>query len=267
MRGPARIVCLTEETTEFLYLLGEEDRIVGISAYTVRPPHAKDEKPVVSAFVGGSLPKIIALKPDLVLGFSDVQADFAADLIRANLNVHIFNQRSVAEIIEAMRLLGRMICAEEKSEEIIRGWRMRIADSKARHAFRKHKPTVYFEEWDEPMLSGIQWVRELIEIAGGECLFKDQASGSKAEQRKLKPKDVVEADPDVILASWCGKPFDLQSFSEREGFSSLKALRTGRVHEIDSSIILQPGPAALTDGLDRLEALLHPGDAPTTHAP
>ena len=163
---PERIVCLTEETTEFLYLLGQEHRIVGISAYTVRPPRAKEEKPIVSAFIGGSIPKILALEPDLVLGFSDVQADYAASLIRANLPVHIFNQRSIDEILNSMRLLGHMVGAGEAAETWVARWSQQVSEAKSRSMSRVHRPSVYFEEWDDPMLSGIQWVREIIEAAG-----------------------------------------------------------------------------------------------------
>jgi iron complex transport system substrate-binding protein len=259
---PQRIVCLTEETTEFLYLLGEEHRIVGISAYTVRPPRAKAEKPVVSAFIGGSLSKIKALEPDLVLGFSDVQADFAASLIRSNLPVHIFNQRSLEEILNSMELLGHMIGAGERAAEWANRWRGQVDETRKRAALRENIPRVYFEEWDDPMLSGIQWVRETIEAAGGTCLFNDKASGAKAEDRKLTPSDVVEAAPDVVLASWCGKPFDRKAFMARPGFKTLPAVLNSRVHEVDSSIILQPGPALFMAALPLVEALLHPERPP-----
>ena len=254
---PERIVCLTEETTELLYLLEESDRIVGISAYTVRPPQAKKEKPVVSAFIGGSVSKILALNPDLVLGFSDVQADYAASLIRANLPVFIFNQRTLQEILDAMLLIGHMVGAGEKAQQLVHQWGKALDDARDRANQRSHRPKVYFEEWDEPMISGIEWVRELIECAGGECVFPE-AKGPKAQDRTITVDDVVEAAPEVIIASWCGKPFDESALRNRPGFETIPACIEGRVHEMDSGIILQPGPALFLDGLELLERLIHP---------
>lgn len=254
--GPARIVCLTEESTELLYLLGEQDRIVGISAYTVRPAEAQRDKPVVSAFTNGSLEKIQALTPDLVIGYSDVQADLAAKLIRANLQVLILQQHSVAEILDAIDLVGRVVGREAEAGELVAGYRRRLAAAAMRAQARTTRPRVYFEEWPDPMLCGGGWVSELVGIAGGEDVFADRAAERKALARAVTRAEVIERAPDVMLASWCGKPFEPEEPRSREGWSAVPAIRDGRVHEIDASIILQPGPAALTDGLDALEAIL-----------
>jgi iron complex transport system substrate-binding protein len=256
--APERIVCLTEEPTETLYLLGEERRIVGISAYTERPPEAKRDKPVVSAFISGSVSKIRALEPDLVIGFSDIQAELARELIQANLQVLIFNQRSVQEILDFILVLGRIVCAEARADQLVRGYVQRLAAAEERARARSHRPRVYFEEWDEPAISAIAWVSELIELAGGRDVFADRARGKLAKDRFVQPAEVVERAPEVYLASWCGKPFDARAALARPGFDALPAVRAGRVHELDPAIILQPGPACLTDGLSTLEALLHP---------
>jgi iron complex transport system substrate-binding protein len=257
LRGtPERIVCLTEETTETLYLLGESDRIVGISAYTVRPPEARRDKPVVSAFVSGSVEKIRALEPDLVVGFSDVQADLAKALITANLPVLITNQRSLQEILDTILLIGRIVGREERARELVRGHLARLAGAEARSKERSRRPRVYFEEWPDPMISAIQWVSELIAVAGGEDLFAERARGRGASERVVTPAEVVARAPEVYLASWCGKPFDRALALSRPGFAELPAARSGRIHEIDPAIILQPGPACLTDGLAALEAIL-----------
>jgi iron complex transport system substrate-binding protein len=253
-----RIVCLTEEPTEILYLLGEERRIVGISAYTVRPPEAQRDKPVVSAFIGGSIKKIRALQPDLVIGFSDVQAKYASELIAAGMQVLIFNQRSIAEILRVIVAIGRLVGAELKARALVADYEARIAAARARGAERSSRPRVYFEEWDEPMITSIRWVSELIEIAGGDNIFADRASHAAAQQRIVTPEQVVERAPEVVFASWCGKPFDRDAFVKRPGFDQIEAVRSGRMYEIDPSIILQPGPACLTAGLDVLERLLDP---------
>ena len=253
---PERIVCLTEEPTETLYLLGEERRVVGISAYTCRPPEAKRDKPVVSAFIGGSVSKIKALQPDLVIGFSDIQADLARELIAANLQVLIFNQRSVQDILDTILVMGRLVGAEARARQLVEGYIARLDAASARAAARTQRPRVYFEEWDEPTISAIAWVSELIEIAGGQDIFRERAAGKLAKERFVSGHEVVERAPEVYLASWCGKPFDRAAALAREGFADLPAVRTGRVHEIDPAIILQPGPACLTDGLDTLERLI-----------
>jgi iron complex transport system substrate-binding protein len=251
-RGPRRIVCLTEEPTEILYQLGEQDRIVGISAYTRRPPEARRDKPVVSAFVGGSVKRISALKPDLVIGFSDIQADLAKQLIAANLQVLIFNQRSLQEILDVILDLGRLVDRKQAAEALVEGYIQRLTGLETQAAQRAWRPRVYFEEWDEPMISAIQWVSELIELAGGRNVFWRQAGGKLAKDRFVTAEEVIRADPEIVLASWCGKAFDQAAFASRPGFSAITALRCGRVHEVPAEIILQPGPACLTDGLDFL---------------
>jgi len=252
--GPRRIVCLTEEPTEILYRLGEGDRVVGISAYTVRPPEAKRDKPVVSAFIGGSVQKIAALEPDLVIGFSDIQADLARDLIAANLPVLIFNQRSLQEILGVIVDLGSLVGARERALALVDDSIRRIDTIAARTAKRGTRPRVYFEEWDDPMICGIRWVSELIEIAGGTDVFADRSRGKLARERIVDAGLVAEAAPDVILASWCGKALDRDALLSRPGMQSVPAIREQRIAEIPAEIILQPGPACLTDGLDRLVA-------------
>jgi len=254
--GPQRIVCLTEEPTEILYLLGEQQRIVGISRYTVRPPEAKDNHPKVSAFVDGSVKKISELKPDLVIGFSDIQGDLAAKLIKANLQVLIFNQRSIEEILEVILTIGRIVSAQDKAQKLVDKYTEILKEAKAKTSKQNTKPRVYFEEWDKPTFSGIRWVSELIEIAGGEDIFSEKSHGKLAVEREIQWSDVVEENPDVILASWCGKPVNIDSIKTREGWDQISAIKNNRIHEIDSSIILQPGPASLTDGLKTLESLI-----------
>lgn len=255
-RGPRHIVCLTEEPTEILYRLGQQERIVGISAYTERPPEARRDKPVVSAFVGGSVKKIVALQPDLVIGFSDIQADLARRLIQQNLPVLIFNQRSVQEILDVILDLGRLVDAKAEAEALVSGYVERLDRAALRASRRCSRPRVYFEEWDDPMITAIRWVSELIELAGGHDVFADRFRGKLARERFVTRDEVVAAAPDVVLASWCGKSFDQASFEGREGFATLPAVAQGRVHEVPSAIILQPGPACLTDGLDFLERIL-----------
>ena len=253
---PERIVCLTEEPTETLYLLGEGARIVGISAYTQRPPEAKRDKKVVSAFIGGSVPKIKALEPDLVIGFSDIQANLAQQLVAANLQVLIFNQRTVQEILDTILVMGRIVSAESRAEALVAGYIARLAAAQARAARRSHKPRVYFEEWDEPMISAISWVSELIALAGGQDIFADRAAGKLAKERFVTSAEVVARAPEVYIACWCGKAFDERAALARQGFAQLPAVRDRRIHEMDPSIILQPGPACLTDGLDALERIM-----------
>jgi iron complex transport system substrate-binding protein len=254
--GPQRIVCLTEEPTEILCALGESDRIVGISAYTVRPPSIRDTKPVVSAYLDGSVTKISALKPDLVIGFSDIQADLAAKLIRAHLPVVIFNQRSVSEIMEVIGHIGRLVGAREKTEALLATYEENLRIAKAEADTFATKPRVYFEEWDSPMISGIEWVSELITIAGGVDIFAHLSTSKGAAGRTVRPEDVIRADPDIIIASWCGKPVDIDAIRGRPDFGDIAAVRNECIHEMDPSIILQPGPAALTDGLSEIRRIL-----------
>ncbi|MGO9803071.1 MAG: cobalamin-binding protein [Steroidobacteraceae bacterium] len=254
---PQRIVCLTEETTETLYLLGEDWRIVGISGFTVRPPRARREKPRVSAFTSARTARIIELAPDLVLGFSDLQADIAAELIRAGLNVHVFNQRSVAQILAMIRTLGGMIGAEANTAALLVRLESGLAAVRARAATLTRAPRVYFEEWDEPLISGIGWVSELIRLAGGEECFPELAGKSLGRERIIaEPLEVVRRAPDIVLGSWCGKKFRPQQVAARPGWSAIPAVRSGFVREIKSALILQPGPAALTDGVAAIAAVI-----------
>jgi iron complex transport system substrate-binding protein len=255
-RHPERIVCLTEETTETLYLLGEERRIVGISGYTVRPPRARREKPRVSAFLSAKTDRILALDPDLVLGFSDLQADIARELVKAGLNVLVFNQRSVDEILSMILALASLVGAAAKGERLVADLESGLADIRAAAARFARRPRVYFEEWDEPMISGIGWVSELVGVAGGEDIFPERARSHAAAGRTVAdPQEVVRARPDVILGSWCGKKFRPERVAARPGWADVPAVRDGELHEIKSADILQPGPAALTDGVRRMHAI------------
>jgi iron complex transport system substrate-binding protein len=252
---PRRIVCLTEETVETLYLLGEQDRIVGVSGYAVRPPHVRREKPRVSAFISADIAKILALEPDLVLTFSDLQAAIVSDLIRAGVAVHAFNQRDIAGILAMIRTVGALVGAAERADQLARGYEKRLADIAAT-ARPSAKPRVYFEEWDVPLISGIGWVSELIEIAGGVDILPRLRFQTAAKDRIVLPDAVRAAAPDVILASWCGKRVVPDRIRRRPGWSEMPAVRDGRIVEIKSALILQPGPAALTDGLDAIVAAL-----------
>jgi iron complex transport system substrate-binding protein len=256
-RYPERIVCLTEETTETLYLLGEERRIVGISGYTVRPPQARREKPRVSAFLSARIEKIVELEPDLVIGFSDLQAEIARDLAKAGLNVVIFNQRSVEEILNTIGMVASLVGVNEKALRLIAQLEDGLA--KIRHAAKAfpRRPRVYFEEWDEPMISGIRWVSELIEVAGGEDVFPELSVSHAAAGRVIRdPELVIQRKPDVILGSWCGKKFRPERVAARPGWQEIPAVRDNELHEIKSAEILQPGPAALTDGVRRIHEIL-----------
>ena len=256
-RYPSRIVCLTEESTETLYLLGEERRIVGISGYTVRPPRARKEKPRVSAFLSAKNEKILELKPDLVIGFSDLQADIARDLTKAGLNVLIFNQRSVQEILDMILALASLVGAAEKGVQLIQQLEAGLAEIRAAAGSFPRKPKVYFEEWDEPMISGIRWVSELVEIAGGEDVFSAQSHSQGASGRIIPTADLVlEKNPEVILGSWCGKKFRPERVAARPGWQEITAVKNGELHEIKSADILQPGPAALTDGVRQIYEIL-----------
>ena len=256
MFPPERIVCLTEETVETLYLLGEERRIVGVSGYAVRPPQVRKEKPRVSAFISADVPKILALKPDLVLSFSDLQADIVADLVRANVAVHAFNQRDVAGIFDMIRTLGALVGSPDKAEALAHRLAARVEAVHERGLRLPRHPRVYFEEWDEPMISGLRWVSELIEAAGGIEVFPQLAVRKNAKDRIVSPADVIGARPDIIIGSWCGKKFVPARVAARPGFAEVPAVASGWLREIKSTLILQPGPAALTDGLDRLAAII-----------
>ncbi len=258
-RLPQRIVCLTTETVEVLYALGEQDRIVGISGYTVRPPEARKEKPKVFAFTSGDIDKILAVQPDLVLTFSDLQGDIARDLIKAGVPVYAFNTRSVEDILGMVETLGRLVGAKAKALALVAELEEQIAAARATAAERLartgHRPRVYFEEWDEPLISGIRWASELIEIAGGEDVFAAQARSPLAKDRRPAPEAVIAAAPEIIIGSWCGKHFRPERIAARPGWAAVPAVRDGRLHEIKSAIILTPGPVAISEGLPQLQAI------------
>jgi iron complex transport system substrate-binding protein len=256
-RYPERIVCLTEESTETLYLLGEERRIVGISGYTVRPARARREKPRVSAFLSANNEKILELKPDLVIGFSDLQADIARDLAKAGLNVLIFNQRSVDEILSMILALSSLVGAADRGLNLVRKLEDGLFQIRESAKALPRRPRVYFEEWDEPMISAIRWVSELIEIAGGDDVFSSQSHSQGASGRVVSdPRLVVEKDPELIIGSWCGKKFRPERVAARPGWQAISAVKANQLFEIKSADILQPGPAALSDGVRQIHALL-----------
>ncbi|MCU0924974.1 MAG: ABC transporter substrate-binding protein [Hydrogenophaga sp.] len=261
LHGPQRIVCLTEETTEWLYRLGQEARIVGISGYTVRPRRAREEKPKVSAFLSAKIDKILALQPDCVFGFSDLQADIAAALIRAGVQITVFNQRSVDEIFSMLYQVAAMVGCVDEGLAQIGQMRERLAqiDAAARslQATGKRRPRVYFEEWDEPQISAIRWVSELIGIAGGDDVFPELAREPMGKQRIIADgASIVARAPDIIVGSWCGKHFRAGKVSSRPGWQDVPAVRDGQLFEIKSADILQPGPAALTDGVEQLHRII-----------
>ncbi len=256
MYPPARIVCLTEETVETLYLLGEQDRIVGVSGYVVRPPEARRDKPRVSAFISADMPKILALNPDLVLTFSDLQADIVAALVRAGIDVHAFNHRNIAGILDMIRLLGVMVGAGERADHLANKLKADVESARERGRHLPRHPRVFFEEWDDPLITGIAWVSELVEIAGGVDVFSERAGGKSAKERIISRQEVIERQPDLIIGSWCGKKFQPAVVMARPGFDCVPAVRSGELHEIKSPIILQPGPAALTDGLKALQSII-----------
>jgi len=252
---PQRIVCLTEETTETLYRLGAGDRVVGVSGYTARPPEAR-AKPKVSAFLSARIDKIEALRPDLILAFSDLQADIVSDLVRRGFTVVAFNQRRIADILQMIRLVGGLVGLQPRAEELAGSLETGLDAVRASAAAWPWRPRVFFEEWDDPLISGIAWVDELVEVAGGTPLFSHLRSAALAKDRILTPEAVHEARPDVILASWCGKKVRKATIVGRPGWSTLPAVREHRIYEIKSTYILQPGPAALTEGVRQIHALL-----------
>lgn len=254
---PSRIVCLTEEPTEVLYALGEQDRIVGISRFTVRPAAARQEKPLVSAFTSANLEKVVDLRPDLVIGFSDIQADIASELIRRGVEVWISNHRTVAGILSYIRRLGAMIGQGQAAEGYARRLEERLAEVRGLAEGLPVRPKVYFEEWNDPLITGIGWVAELIRIAGGEDILPEKSAESLAKNRIVAdPTDVIELRPDLIFASWCGKKVQIDQVRQRPGWNVIPAIRDGQIHEIDSAIILQPGPAALTDGVETMHRII-----------
>ena len=254
-RFPHRIVCLTEETTETLYLLGEGDRVVGVSGYTVRPPEAR-RKPRVSSFLHAKFDKIAALEPDLILAFSDLQADITTELVRRGLPVFTFNQRSVAEILQMIRVLGAIVGVQERGEALAASLEAGLDSIAQSAAALPWRPRVYFEEWDDPLISGIRWVEELVEIAGGETVFPETRQAKLAKDRIILSDRVIAAAPDVIIGSWCGKPLRPAKIAARPGWDRIPAVRNGHIYEVKSAFILQPGPAALTEGVKQLHRIL-----------
>src|SRR3954469_8115788 len=255
MRYPQRIVCLTEETTETLYLLGQGDRIVGVSGYTVRPPEAR-AKPKISAFINTKFDKIEALRPNLVLAFSDLQADLVAELVRRGMNVVVFNQRSVAEILQMIAMLGGLIGCQREAEQLADRLSADLDRIREAASTFPSRPRVFFEEWDDPLISGIRWVEELVTIAGGAPIFPELANAGLAKDRIVDPLEVARRDPQVIFASWCGKKVKKASIRSRPGWDTVSAVRDDRIFEIKSTYILQPGPASLTDGVQQMHAIL-----------
>ena len=248
---PDRIICLTEETVETLYLLGEQDRIVGVSGYAVRPPVVREEKERVAAFTSARIDKILSLQPDLVLAFSDLQADIAADLIKSGVAVMTYNQRDISGILAMIRHLGAVVGVGDKAEALALSYEKRLKNLKIKKK-NVNRPRVYFEEWDAPMITGIKWVSELIEIAGGQDVFFELSGHEAATDRIVDSQQVINASPNIIVASWCGKKVRPETFHQREGWSAMPAVEENCIYEIKSPLILQPGPAALTDGLDKL---------------
>jgi len=254
--APRRIVCLTEETTEWLYLLGEEARIVGISGYTVRPRRARDEKPKVSAFLSAKFNKILALEPDCVFGFSDLQADIAAELAKRGVQVTIFNQRSVGEIFSMLYQVAAMVGRAERGLELLAQFRSRLDAIAAEAAKLPRRPRVYFEEWDEPRISAIRWVSELVGIAGGDDCFPELAREPLGKNRILaNDEEIIRRNPDIVIGSWCGKKFRPEKVAARPGWEAVSAVKHSQLFEIKSADILQPGPAALTDGVEQLHRI------------
>lgn len=245
-----RIICLTEETVETLYLLGREDLIVGVSQYVERPPEAKS-LPVVSQFVRSDVQQIVALKPDLVIGFSDIQKNIAAELIGRGLNVLVTNQRSLSEVLSNILLLGRMIGEEKKALDLVEKFQNKLNSFREKAKKFKSRPKVYFEEWDHPQYSAIRWVSELIEAVGGENIFSDR-TGAMARDREVSPEEVIQRNPDIIFGCWCGKKVKLESFAKREGFDQVSAVKNNFIWELDPAVFLQPGPALFVDGLDQM---------------
>jgi iron complex transport system substrate-binding protein len=253
---PSRIVCLTEETTETLYLLGEGDRVVGVSGYTVRPPEAR-RKPRVSAFISAKYERIEALDPDLILGFSDLQANIAADLIKRGYPVVVFNQRSVAEILRMIRMVGALVGCGDRAERLASRLELDVDAIRAAAGTLPRRPRVYFEEWDDPLISGIQWVDELVEIAGGDPIFPELRGAKLGKERIVSSADVIARQPELIVASWCGRAVRPERIASRPGWQGLPAVREGHIYEIKSSYILQPGPASLTEGLRQLHHIVY----------
>ena len=251
MKYPERIICLTEETTETLYLLGQGHRVVGVSGYTVRPPEAR-QKPKVSAFINARFDKIEALRPDLVLAFSDLQADLGSELVRRGIPVFTFNQRTVDEILQMIRMLGGLVGCQPEAEQLADQLERGLDEIRSASATLPSRPRAFFEEWDDPLISGIRWVEELVEIAGGSPIFPELTHARLAKDRIVDPGEVARRDPEIVFASWCGKKVRMETIRSRAGWDKVSAVRGNHLYEIKSTFILQPGPASLTEGVRRL---------------
>ena len=255
MTYPSRIICLTEETTETLYLLGEGDRVVGVSGYTVRPPEAR-RKPRVSAFISARFEKIEALAPDLILAFSDLQADIVSELIRRGHTVVAFNQRSVAEILQMIRIVGGLVGRGSEADALAQQLEAGLDEIRKTASHFSRRPRVFFEEWDDPLISGIRWVEELVEIAGGDPIFPELRNAKLGKERIVDMSEVARRDPEVVIGSWCGKPVRTSRIAARPGWDQVSAVRHGHLYEVKSALILQPGPASLTDGIRQIHEIL-----------
>jgi iron complex transport system substrate-binding protein len=255
-RWPQRIVCLTTETVEVLYLLGEQDRIVGISGFTTRPAIARKEKPKISGFTSANIEKILALQPDLVLCFSNLQADIAASLIKAGCQVHVFNQRSLDDTLQMILTVGDLVGASDKAYQLVENYQSRLAAARQQSGHGSRKPKIYFEEWDEPMMCSIRWAAELIEAAGGQDCFPELSQFHSAKDRQVTAEQVISAQPDIIIGSWCGKKFQPEKVKARVGWQTIPAIQHNHIYEIKSVDILQPGPALFTEGLPQLQNII-----------
>ncbi|MBI1823442.1 MAG: ABC transporter substrate-binding protein [Nitrospirae bacterium] len=265
-RLPERIICLSGETVDVLYQLGEENRIVGVSCFTDRPPRARKEKPVVSSFTSADIKNIIQLNPDLVLGFSDLQGDLFRELVKSGLQVHLFNQRTIQGILDMILMLGGMVGAQAGARRLMSRIIGKIEKIRKKSALLTRNPVVYFEEWDEPLICGIGWVSELITVAGGTDCFAELATRSIAAERILRDSsEIMQQMPDIIIGSWCGKPFNISDVRNRDGWNIIPAIRNGNIFEIRASDILQPGPAALTIGLEQLSTIILNWEAKRKH--
>ncbi|WP_019881099.1 MULTISPECIES: cobalamin-binding protein [unclassified Methylophilus] len=265
-RWPQRIVCLTTETVEVLYLLGEQDRIVGISGFTTRPAIARKEKPKISAFTSANIEKILALQPDLVLCFSNLQADIAAALIKAGCQVHVFNQRSLDETLQMILTVGDLVGASDKAKQLVESYQAQLDAARRQASSWPRKPKVYFEEWDEPMMCSIRWAAELIEAAGGEDCFPELSQFHSAKDRQVNAEQVLARQPDIIIGSWCGKKFQPEKVKARPGWQAIPAIQHGHLYEIKSVDILQPGPALFTEGLAQLQTIIQRWQQQGSHA-
>jgi iron complex transport system substrate-binding protein len=265
-RWPQRIVCLTTETVEVLYLLGEQDRIVGISGFTTRPAIARKEKPKISAFTSANIEKILALRPDLVLCFSNLQAEIAAALIKAGCQVHVFNQRSLDETLQMILTVGDLVGASDKAKQLVESYQSQLAAARLQAAKLPRKPKVYFEEWDEPMMCSIRWAAELIEATGGEDCFPELSQFHSAKDRQVSAEQVLARQPDIIIGSWCGKKFQPEKVKARPGWQAIPAIQHGHLYEIKSVDILQPGPGLFTEGLAQLQTIIQRWQQQGSHA-